>query len=123
MYALKYFYRPQTKLREGNVFRSVCQGFCPQEGGVSQHALGGGCLPGGCLPRHPPDPEADTPPPMTTEAGGMHPTGMHSCHLHFFLMKHSALGNFHFGVYYVTFTTFSNLFHNFAFVSLCQVLV
>ena len=88
MYALKYFYRSQTKLREGNVFRSVCQGFCP--GGVSQHALGGGCLPGGCLPRHPHDPQADTP-PMTIEAGGMYPTGMHSCHLHFFLMKHSAL--------------------------------
>ena len=53
-------YRPQTKLREGNVFRSVCQEFCPQ-GDVSQDVLGGGCLPGGCLPRHPPDPEANTP--------------------------------------------------------------
>ena len=62
------------------------------------------------------------PRPMTIEAGGMHPTGMHSFHL-FFLMKHSALGNFHFGVYNVTFTTFSYLFHNFPFVSLCQVLV
>ena len=26
-------YRPQTKLRKGNVFTSVCQEFCPQEGG------------------------------------------------------------------------------------------
>ena len=24
------FYRPQTKLRKGNVFTSVCQKFCPQ---------------------------------------------------------------------------------------------
>ena len=24
------FYRPQTKLRKGNVFTSVCQEFCPQ---------------------------------------------------------------------------------------------
>ena len=32
-------YRPQTKLRKGNVFTSVCQQFCPQrEGGV--HPLG-----------------------------------------------------------------------------------
>ena len=30
-------YRPQTKLRKGNVFTSVCQEFCPQgEGGVHQ---------------------------------------------------------------------------------------
>ena len=27
------YYRPQTKLRKGNVFTSVCQEFCPQEGG------------------------------------------------------------------------------------------
>ena len=26
----KYFYRPQTKLRKGNVFTSVCQEFCSQ---------------------------------------------------------------------------------------------
>ena len=26
-------YRPQTKLRKGNVFTSVCQEFCPQVGG------------------------------------------------------------------------------------------
>ena len=34
-------YRPQTKLRKGNVFTSVCQEFCPQWG-VSQHVLGRG---------------------------------------------------------------------------------
>ena len=40
------YYRPQTKLRKGNVFISVCLGFCPQGGGggaVSHHALGGVC--------------------------------------------------------------------------------
>ena len=49
------YYRPQTKLRKGNVFTSVCLGFCPQGGG--------GCLPPctgwGVWPtplgRHPPD--------------------------------------------------------------------
>ena len=33
-------YRPQTKLRKGNVFTSVCQEFCPQEGGLPQYMLG-----------------------------------------------------------------------------------
>ena len=32
------YYRPQTKLRQGNVFTSVCQEFCPQ---------GGACVVGG----------------------------------------------------------------------------
>ena len=32
---------PATKLGQGNIFRSVCQEFCPRGGGggVSQHAL------------------------------------------------------------------------------------
>ena len=30
---LFYYYRPQTKLRKGNVFTSLCQEFCPQGGG------------------------------------------------------------------------------------------
>ena len=34
-----YLYRPQTKLRKGNVFTSVCQEFCPQ-GGLPQCMLG-----------------------------------------------------------------------------------
>ena len=37
-----HHYRPQTKLRKGNVFTSVCQEFCPQGAG--------GCLPGGGCP-------------------------------------------------------------------------
>ena len=69
-----YYYRPQTKLREDNVFTPVCQSFCSQ---------GGWCTP----PRQTP-PTGQTPPPrgntpleVATEVGrgGMHPTGMHSC--------------------------------------------
>ena len=87
---------------QGNIFRSVCQEFCPQ--GV------GGCLSacwdttpplgaGAPWTRHPPDqgrPRPDTPrrdppgtrhPPPSAEhagkysqrAGGTHPTGMKSC--------------------------------------------
>ena len=44
-----YYYRPQTKLREGNVFTPVCQSFYSQGGGS-----GGGCIPAcnglGCIP-------------------------------------------------------------------------
>ena len=29
-HSASHFYRPQTKLRKGNVFTSVCQEFCPQ---------------------------------------------------------------------------------------------
>ena len=51
-----------SKLRQGNIFRSVCQEFCPHGGGV--------CL-SACW---------DTPPQQTaTAADGTHPTGMHSC--------------------------------------------
>ena len=42
-------YRPQTKLGQGNIFRSVCQDFCPQ-GDPRGAACSGGCLIlGGCL--------------------------------------------------------------------------
>ena len=94
---------PATKLGQGNIFRSVCQEFCP---------LGWGCLPH-CMLRYtppgdqrqtpPPRPEADSPlgpeadtspgpeadkPPHPTavdagrygqQAGDTHPAGMHSC--------------------------------------------
>ena len=101
------FYRPQTKLRKGNVFTSVCQDFCPQgEGKVytpwadapgqtppcvdppGQTPLLGrhppGRPPAGRHPRRqkPPSrpPWADTPPPqMATAADGTYPTGMHAC--------------------------------------------
>ena len=50
-----YCYRPQTKLRKGNVFTPVCQSFCSWVS-LSQHALGSGvsaCGPRGvwCLPQ------------------------------------------------------------------------
>ena len=66
------FYRPQTKLQEGNGFTPVCDSV--HRGGVSQRAMGSGCtLADTTSPRQ-------TPPPQTaTEAGGTHPTGMHSC--------------------------------------------
>ena len=38
------FYRPQTMLPEGNVFTPVCQSFCSQGRGVSQHARGRGAV-------------------------------------------------------------------------------
>ena len=76
-----------TKLRQGNIFTSVYQEFCPR---------GGGCLPQ-CMLRYTPPLWADTPlsrhPPgqththradptpgqTATAADGTHPTGMHSC--------------------------------------------
>ena len=62
-------YRPQKKLRKGNVFTPVCQSFCSQWEGV--HPLG----------RHP---NGQTPPRADTSqtvpaVDGRHPTGMHSC--------------------------------------------
>ena len=66
-------YRPQTKLRKGNVFTSVCQEFCLQGGGVHppcRHA-----------PPRPNMPPGQKPPPRqtATAADGTHPTGMHCC--------------------------------------------
>ena len=78
----------KQSLGKGNIFRSVCQEFCPQGGvsapggawsggmpapkGVSargESARGGACS-GGVWWR---------PPRMAIAVGGMHPTGMHSC--------------------------------------------
>ena len=42
MNEVRFYYRPPTKLRQGNVFTIVCQSFCSQEGVV------GLCL-SGCL--------------------------------------------------------------------------
>ena len=69
-------YHPQMKLREGNVFTPVCD---------SVHR-GMVCIPAGVVsawgwppgtPGHPSP--GQTPPETATEAGGTHPTGMHSC--------------------------------------------
>ena len=57
------YYRPQTKLRKGNVFTPVCDSV---HGGVYTpwtHTH---------TPGHPP-------PETVTAADGTHPTGMHSC--------------------------------------------
>ena len=81
-------------VRKSNVFTSVCQEFCPREGGVSPRQT----PPLEDFPQQtPPPPQltpwADTspsrqthtnadslPPPETaTAADGTHPTGMHSC--------------------------------------------
>ena len=71
-------YRPQTKLWEGSVFTPVCDS--AHDGCVSQHAMGMWCV---CPPppwADAPTSWADTSPHKTaTEAGGTHPTGMHSC--------------------------------------------
>ena len=70
-------------LGQGNIFTSVCQSFC-RGWGVSLHEMGRGCIPacngGVCLGsgRYNPPPPADTP-QTATEAGGTHPTGIHSC--------------------------------------------
>ena len=58
-------YRPQMKLRKGNVFTSVCQEFYPQ---------------GACTPPWAGTPLADPPSQQTASAAdGTHLTGMHSC--------------------------------------------
>ena len=90
-YTVTNVYRPQRKLREGNVFTPVCHSV--HKGRVSASGSGGGCLPLGPGGVHPPGqtPPRQTPPwadthlgrhppvEMTIEAGGTHPTGMHSC--------------------------------------------
>ena len=96
------FYRPQTKLRKGNVFTPVCQSFCSRGGGgclpqcmlgytppsPTDAPLGRHPLPSACWDTHPlPSAGWDThtPCPMhagidvATAADGTHPTGMHSC--------------------------------------------
>ena len=55
-------YSPQTKLRKGNIFTSVCQEFCPQ---------GGRCTPSGTPPRrHPPFLPWQTPPGRPSYCSG-----------------------------------------------------
>ena len=96
-------YRPQTKVREGNVFTPVChsvhRGCLPLPLGlglcVSVSGSRGVCTPlwadtplGKHLHGQTPPGQTPTPPPentacdvreMTIEAGATHPTGMHSC--------------------------------------------
>ena len=76
----RFDYRPQIKLRKGNVFIPVCDSV--HMGGVSQHALGWGVSAGlGVCPRgvcpggvHPPQDQMQTsPPPSETKISTYHP--------------------------------------------------
>ena len=64
---------PATKLREGNVFTSVCESFCSQ-GAVS---VQGGLCPGGFLSGGGAC-QGDTS-SVWLHVGSTHPTVMHSC--------------------------------------------
>ena len=62
----------KRSLGQGNIFRRVCQEFCPQWGGVWSRGvpgLGGVWSRGG----------GGDPPRTATASGGTHPTGIHSC--------------------------------------------
>ena len=89
------FYRPQMKLREGNVFTAVCHSV-HKEGGVSQHAMGRGSVSQHAmgdvclwvwgvhsLGRHLSIPSRHPPPRRPLKRAVRHPTGMHSCKLYF----------------------------------------
>ena len=57
-----YLLLPATKLGQGNIFRSVCQEFCSHPGAVHAGRYG-------------------------QQAGGTHPTGMHTCYQVFTLVN------------------------------------
>ena len=82
------------KLRQGNIFTSVCQEFCPQEGACMAggmhgrgHAWQGGCMAGGMHGRGDAwqgacvagGGRAYVAGKTAIAAGGTHNTGMHSC--------------------------------------------
>ena len=68
---LSHFYRPQTKLRKGNVFTPVS--YSVHRAGVSASVHAGIHTPQQTPPR------ADPPQQTATAADGTHPTGMLSC--------------------------------------------
>ena len=99
---------PTMKLGQGNIFRSVCQEFCPQ-GGLQAHTQGEGwgVWLGGSPGPHPhlggspgphlrgwvyPSMQWGRPPTHPADSyccGGTHPTGMHSCfYMRFSLSMH-----------------------------------
>ena len=100
------YYHPQTKLREGNIFTPDGQSFCSQVGGGRGACMARGMVVGGmfgmgvCVALGHVWPEACVTGgvhggghaagwhvwwegmhagKIATEAGSMHPTGMHSC--------------------------------------------
>ena len=78
-----YLSPPATKLGQGYVFTDVCDSVHGGEGVVYSQGVPG---PEGSAPRGVPGLEdlvrggAETPHVTATAAGGMHPTGMHSCY-------------------------------------------
>ena len=101
-----FYYRPQTKFGQGNIFAPVCHSVHrrgvpgPRSGGGAWSRRGawsrvggclvpgGGCLVpgGGCLVWRGSAPGGDAwwrPPGTATASGGTHPTGMHSCLINF----------------------------------------
>ena len=104
MIEIDFFLPPANEICEGNVFTGVC---LSMGGGVSQHALGRGvCIPactgqegcvskdalggvcpawGGVCGRHP----LVNTMGYSQQAGGTHPTEMHSCNLLYFLNKYT----------------------------------
>ena len=89
------FYRPQTMLPEGNVFTPVCQSFCSQGRGVSQHAMGGAV--------HPFVPPGQTPPgrhPLGRLPGDGHWSGRYASYWNALNFRHKIEINLtHFSVY------------------------
>ena len=75
------FLPPATKLGQGNIFRSMCQEFCPRGGGACMaargHAWQAACMAGGMCGRG--ACVADTT-RYGQWVGVMYPTGMHSCY-------------------------------------------
>ena len=74
----------KRSLGQGNIFRIICQSFCPQGGGgctqtVGMHGWGG--VVGVCMSgiMHGRRWHVWCAGEMTTEVGSTHPTGMHSC--------------------------------------------
>ena len=81
---MQFAYLPPAN--EVNIFRSVCQEFCPRRGGVGMPGPGGpaprGVCSGGVWSRGVCSGGEGAwwrPPRTATAAGGTHPTGMHSC--------------------------------------------
>ena len=76
-----FHYRPQTKLREGNVFTGIYDSVHRGSLVPGVSGLGGTCSGGGYLLRGSLVPGGDAR-WRWYAAGGTHPTGLHSCFLH-----------------------------------------
>ena len=75
---------PANKVCKGYVFTTVCQSFCSWGEYLGRYPRAGTSPWAGTPPRAGTSPRAGTPPTQCMlgygqQAGGMHPTGMHSC--------------------------------------------